>query len=285
MTIQALIDKVTELPTLPDILLKIDSAIQNESTDVGKLGRLIEKDQSLTTNLLRFANSAYYGLSHRVDTVEKAVVVLGFNTLQHFVVGASVLTLMSQSKSQFFKAKELWYHSLSCAIAAKLLMNKAGAFFCSKVFTCGLIHDIGKVIIASHLPNEMEEIIRQLQSSGTESEIDIEKEVLGFTHAHVGGMLVRKWRLPTDYSETTQFHHLPQAGNNDERPVMLLRYSVYMGNQIVKALGLGRSTDEKVRQIDPVAWETLGIRENDLPYILNQIKEEFNLSANLWVLD
>jgi len=281
--IRHLIQKVNELPTLPGVLLEIESILKNESTDIEKVSSLIERDQSLTTNLLRFANSPYYGLSYHVDTVKKAVVVLGLNSLWHFLVRASVFTFMSKSESISFDAQGLWRHSLSSAVATKALVGKTNQALQENAFICGLIHDIGKVAIARYLPREMQKVLERIRNSHMATESEIENEVLGFTHAHVGALLGKKWRLPKEYVEITQLHHAPQYGSHAIHPHhMLLRYSVYAANQIVKALSLGRSTDEKAKTIASDTWRILGITKEDFPEIIYEIKSNFDRIATTW---
>lgn len=276
--------KLTDIPTLPSIVLQINKILKNDYISTREIGSVIEKDPSLTSKVLKFANSSYYGLSYSVNTVTRAITVLGLNTIRNIAITASVFEIFNSKKTFPFDVVNLWYHSLGCAIASKALISKEDHLLEEEAFICGILHDIGKVIIAQNMPDLMMDVLNRIRDGKSQS--DVERDIIGYTHSDIGAILSEKWHLPEELCETIRFHHCPRY--YDERKSLkghpFLLYAVYAGNQISKALALGKSTDVIVNEIDLVTWSTLHISESDLREILFSIKMDFDFILESWKL-
>ncbi|MGB9715470.1 MAG: HDOD domain-containing protein [Thermodesulfovibrionales bacterium] len=282
--VDKLFSKLTDIPTLPSIVLQINKIIKNDNISTYDIGSIIERDPSLTSKVLKFANSSYYGLSYSVNTVTRAITVLGINTIRNIALTASVFEIFNSKKSLPFDIAGLWYHSLGCAMASKAFISKAAHLLEEEAFICGILHDIGKVIIAQNMPDLMNRVLDEIKKGKSQS--DAEKDIIGYTHSEVGALLSEKWHLPEELCETIRFHHCPQYLDESKslkgHPFLL--YAVYAGNQISKALALGKSTDLIVSEIDPITWSTLYISESELREILFSIKMDFDLMLESWKL-
>jgi putative nucleotidyltransferase with HDIG domain len=283
-SIEKLFSKLTDIPTLPSIVFQINKIMKDDNMSTYEIGSIIERDPSLTSKVLKFANSSYYGLSYSVNTVTRAITVLGINTIRNIALTTSVFEIFNSKKRFPFDIVGLWYHSLGCAIASKALISKAGHMLEEEAFICGILHDIGKVIIAQNMPEMMENVFAEVRSGKSQS--NAEKDIIGYTHSDVGAHLSEKWHLPEELCETIRFHHCPRYQDESKsfkcHPFLL--YAVYAGNQISKALALGKSTDLIVNEVDPVTWSTLHISESELREKLFSIKTDFDIILESWKL-
>ena len=269
---------IKDIPALPSVIMKVNSALMDKSVTAQKVSSIIEKDVALTSKILRLANSSYYGLSYHVDTLSKAISVLGFNTVRNLAVTVSLLNIYDKSVSSSFDAKGLWLHSLGSAIASKALTVKIkNNVLKEKAFICGMLHDIGKLAIHKKLPAEADRVLEILQGDRTITLHEAEMNILGFTHPDVGALAAEKWRFPHEFINAIKYHHNPEI----TRKTPELVYAVHAGNEIAKALALGKSASEKVANISAVTWEKLGLSEKGLSTLIPEISANFNDVMNL----
>ena len=142
--------KNTQLPTLPVIVNNIMSATRDERTSAEDLAGFIIKDQAISNKILKLSNSAYYGLMKEVDSIPRAITIIGFNEVISLTIGMSVLSAFRQKDlHEIFDIRDLWLHSIGCATAAKEIAKKTtGSGMAEQIFLNGLLHDMGKVILA-----------------------------------------------------------------------------------------------------------------------------------------
>jgi len=281
MNINQIINKVTDLPSLPEAVIQLNDLLKDSSTNLDIVTGIIEKDAGLSAKVLRLANSSYYGMSSQVDSVSRAIIVLGFNTICNVVMSVGVSSLFKrQGKSADIDMTGLWVHTLGCAVAAKVIMQKKNSMESEKAFVCGILHDIGKVIIAHAAPDEQRKIFLLLTNPAI-TLIQAENEIIGANHAEIGYAVAKKWRFPDYILEVIRHHHLPSAAVT----VPDIVSAVHLGNTISKALSFGRSTENRVTFVDSFAWKQLGIKETDIPLLLTDVQNEFDLAMEFWMMD
>ncbi|HOV61490.1 MAG TPA: HDOD domain-containing protein [Candidatus Hydrogenedentes bacterium] len=207
MTLEEAIPRIRELPTLPQIVLKIMDTINNPNSSALDLGELVSADQSLSATLLRVVNSAYYGFSRRVTSISQAIVLLGFAEVRKLTLAAKTFEALGIGGSME-RRKRLWRHVFATAMAAELIA-KQGARGNTGFFEAGLLHDIGRVAMELLFGDAFEQSIVLLEERGTVDLCAVEREVFGFDHAQFGGALAEHWRLPPALREAIQRHHAP----------------------------------------------------------------------------
>lgn len=283
MEANELIKKIKDLPTISTVAMQINEEIKKESLTSRSLAKLINQDPSLTAKLLKLANSAYYGLMRQVTTMEKAVTVLGLNTVQSLALAISVYKLF-RNKSPAFDYEGLWLHSLGCAVAAKNLMLAATPRLAEQAFVCGVIHDVGKIAMAVKLPEEMVAMLTMMEEKQV-SQAEAEKEVFGFTHQKIGARMAFAWNFPEHFVFAVKSHHnsFPLKPHDDE-DTTLLAEAVLVANKISRSLGFGKSTNPGKEKISPAELETFGISAKNLPGIVRQIKDDYEEFAASWGL-
>ena len=290
MNLRDFLKKVKDLPTISAVANEINVADKNDSLTAKSLGAIITRDPALTATVLKLANSAYYGMAREITSIERAVTILGFDTIKHLALAISVFHVFKTQEGQLLDLKDLWYHSLGVGLAAKHLALHSPMLTCDKAlpeqaFICGLLHEIGKIAFAQNLPTEMAEILKQTRS-GTTAQYEIEKTILGFNHQRAGQAMAELWNFPEDYQTVIRLHHAPTATAIGDNPkVAALVMAVYLGNKIAKALHLGESTDPHMAQVTPDDLKSLGISKQALPEIVQQIRGEYDQCLEAWSYD
>jgi putative nucleotidyltransferase with HDIG domain len=276
LTLEQLVQYVQEIPALPDVAIKMMKMTDDPSVSARALGELISTDIALTTRVLKIANSAYYGLSRGVSTVNEAVLVLGMKALRSLALAAAAYdTLKKEIRGYSLPAGELWRHSLSCAMAAQVIAKRTRAVRSEEAFVAGLLHDVGKVILHSYVEPQFQAIwaIVELDQIPFHA---AEKQVLGFDHAEVGAKIGEKWNLPVALCTAIAGHHLLERG--EEAPD--LTAVVHVANIVSLSEGIGFSGDSQETPLDTTAMQRLGLEESDLEEIINEMVEQIERSRS-----
>ncbi len=199
---------VRSLPVLPELADHVIRMALEDDMSVARVSALIERDQALTARILSLANSSYYKRSRSIYTVRDAVVVIGFDAVRTVSLGVSVLDMFPTVKGTNLDLKSFWRHSMACAFYAEAMMGVVNSRNVAKAFCAGLLHDIGKLVLDRTRPREYAAVLEEA-AKGTMSLSEVEKEMLGTTHADVGREVIAHWRLPRLYEESVWSHHAP----------------------------------------------------------------------------
>lgn len=282
---QKIIEKIGDLPTLPSVAARITSEMRNESLTAKGLAKILSEDSALAAKVLRLANSAFYGMSKQVTSVEKAVTVLGFNTVKNLAMAVSVYTFFEQGKESTIDTMGLWLHSLGCAVTCQMLVGKTNKKLGEEAFLFGIVHDIGITVFINHKLSEMEQVIRNVKENGATLS-DAEIEVFGITHQQIGAMLLQSWKFPDNIVTAVKRHHdlPPETAKLDPDTAQLTR-GVCIANQMVKALQLGVSIDPERQPIPQQMWKFFQVTREDLPALRSAIKENYKLIIDAWHME
>jgi putative nucleotidyltransferase with HDIG domain len=222
------IDRIRELPTLPAIVLKVNQMLQDLGTTADHLSRVIETDPAMAAKILKLVNSSFYGFKSMISSISTAVIILGFNTIQHAVVSLSVMKSFAHfSNLKRLDIRDFWRHSLAVAIISKYLADHVAKTLSSDCFTAGLLHDIGKLILAEYFPERFEKIWLTTVESAI-SFTDAEKMENTATHAEIGAYLAEKWLLPQPLADAIRLHH--SAFSTDHRTSTIIGISDFLVN-------------------------------------------------------
>ncbi|MBI3762774.1 MAG: HDOD domain-containing protein [Chloroflexi bacterium] len=259
-----LIRRVGELPPLPQVAHKALALIRNPDSSMAELADVLSLDQAMAGLVLRWANSAYYGLVHPVSTVRQAVVYLGQSTIQSLVLTASVAAVMERPAPGYgLDRGELWKHAVGVAAAARLVATRFGRQTAEEAYHAGLLCDIGKLAF--------EVLLRNVDTNSPEWQgrpfSDLEAAHFGIDHASLGAEMARRWNLPRPLVEAIAYHHRPaQAGEG-----AILAAAVHVADAAVMALGIGIGRDGLQYALDPAASERLGWSEASFGGLLDRV--------------
>lgn len=234
MTIDEAIERIEDIPTIPTILgdiLRITSLPCSAAKD---LSRIIYQDQSIASKILRMANSSYYGLSQQVQTIERAIVILGFDEIRSIAMAMSVFDSVYLKKGGvYYNRLRSWNHSLFCGLGAKMLGDLLGfdKGALPELFLAGLLHDIGKVLIDRYFSKDFAGILDLVEKKSLFIH-RAEHEVLGFDHAQLGGCLLKKWNFSTLMVNMVRYHHQPHRSLDHQDWISLIYLADYMCHQL-----------------------------------------------------
>ncbi len=276
MQLSDLLEKVKSLSPLPPVVMKALRLIREEAP-VSRLQSVISNDPSLTAKILRLANSAYYGLPRRVETLSEAIVVLGMDTLRNVLLAAAAYHTMGRAAQGYMlKEGELWIHSVFAAYIAdnvflKLLKRKgefaervksshAGISRLEEmVYLAALLHDIGKVALSDFMEDSLQTVKEKLALG--ENFLEVEKEVTGFSHPEAGAVVMEAWNFPDVYKETIGAHHNPSLLKND---ALLIAAVVHAADMTSVKGGVGTGIDGMYYEWDFGSLEEVGISQDIL---------------------
>ncbi|MBU0479466.1 MAG: HDOD domain-containing protein [Proteobacteria bacterium] len=280
MELKELIKKSRDLPSLPTIAVQINAEIAKESLTAKSIAAIISRDLSLVAKILKMANSAFYGLSSQVDTIERAVMVLGMTSVKSLAMTLSVSSFFREEASGTIDMEGLWHHSLGCAITAKSLV-KHDKNLAENAFICGILHDIGKIVIANLMPEEMMMIMGTVAENHIRQS-DAEREVLGFDHAQVGAELARSWHFPREYIDAIAHHHQPSFAGDETPGGRIMGAALVMANRISKVKALGMSTDPEKDLVPQERMQALKINDAELVAQVDLAIAEFAKLLEAW---
>jgi putative nucleotidyltransferase with HDIG domain len=247
MSPRELVQGNVQLLSLPEVCLRIQQLADDPYADISEFAQLVAQDPALTTRLLKLVNSAYFGCSGRVDTISRAVNLVGIAELRNITLAMAALEVFGGFEHEHFDLLGYWRHSVYTALTARCLARRAGVLHAERLFTAGLLHDIGRLLIFNLLP-ESAARIRQRTDQGMDA-CEAERAELGFDHAEAGSALLELWRLPKELCITVALHHAPETAP----AARLETAAVHIANQIARQVE-ALAPDEKPRSDPFSAW-------------------------------
>ena len=260
---------IHDLPPFPETVLKAMEVMKDPEVSAEKIVGIIQYDPTITASLLRFANSAYFGLKKEVTSIKHAVSYLGTNTIMDMLMLSGAL---DQYRTEFTgygeRGKEMLKHAFSTALMCRILGEKIGLEESFTVFSAGLLHDIGKVVLNSFIVHRLDEIM-ELVNNHNHTPLSAEKALLGMDHAQVGGEILKRWGLPENITAPVTHHHRVENTNADDVHTPL----VYIADQAYIMTSGTTGTDpwslEKLKQ----AMTRCGISVADLDEALRLMRK------------
>jgi putative nucleotidyltransferase with HDIG domain len=268
VTMDDLIRRVGELPPMPQVAQRALDLIRDPKSDMADVAKILAMDEAMTSLILRWANSAYYGLKYPVSTVHQAVTYLGYRTLHSLILAASVASFLERPAPGYaLERGELWRHSIAVAAGARLIAADFGQKISEEAYHAGLLCDIGKLALEILLRNTNTDQPDWQGQSFNELEI----AHFGIDHAALGAELARRWRLPGSLVDAIANHHHPSQANEGA----ILAGAVHLADAVAMSLGIGLGKDGLQYTVDPLAVERMNwndkkfneISERILPFV------------------
>jgi len=207
--IDLLVGEVDKLVSLPDVYYRLEALIENPGSTITDFSNVLSCDTDLCARLLRLANSAFYSFPASIETVDKAVQIIGTRQIRELVLATGVITAFDQVPLGMVNMKSFWEHSIGNGVLAKSIAQYCNISHPERFYVAGLLHDIGRLVFYLKLPGLMHDLLIQRESR-EEFLYTLEQESLGYTHAEVGGRLLENWRVPMSIHEPVSFHHCPE---------------------------------------------------------------------------
>jgi len=206
-TAKGLLNKFSTVKTLPHITFQLTKLISDENSTMQDFEKMIKMDPTLVLRILRGANSPYYGLRQKVNSISRAVVVIGINNLRNMIVTEGLKSLFKGNNSKNpFSRNRLWLHCAAVSICSQMIMERIFGLNGEDAFLCGILHDIG-MIVEDQTASDLFSKVCNTYDESSNSITDYEKEIVGTDHCEIGHLLAKDWQLPIDVQEGIQFHH------------------------------------------------------------------------------
>jgi putative nucleotidyltransferase with HDIG domain len=248
----SIIEAEPKLTSLPDVFVRINEVLNDANSTAKETAEALGMDTGLSTKLLKLVNSAFYGFPVKVDTLSRAVTIVGSRQLTTLALGISVISIFKDLPEGLIDMRSFWKHSIGCGIIASALAGVDAGVDMERLFVAGLLHDVGRLVLYRCLPRHAAHVLALARNEGILLRV-AERRLLGFDHATLAGMLLRRWRFPESLEEAVRHHH-GASYMGQTMPAM-----VHTADAVAGALGLGSSGEVFVPPLSPEAWTTLDL--------------------------
>ncbi|MEE9606039.1 MAG: HDOD domain-containing protein [Candidatus Scalindua sp.] len=270
ITIVKLLEKIKEMPPLPQSVTQILEISKSTKSSAQDLAKVFERDPALAANILKIANSSFYGFTRKISSMTHAIVCLGLDTVKSIALTSSTQEMLNNKIPAYDLEKGmLLQHSITCATCARIIAQRIGYKDCEEAYTAGLLLDIGKVILSRFAEDQFNQIIEKTKDNKTPFNI-AEQEVLGFDHPRIGGRIIKKWNLPPILIEAVQYHHQPDKAEINKT----LTYIVHFADAISDMLGIGLGSDGLMYVFEENTLDVLGLSKEDMESIMSELADK-----------
>lgn len=277
-TVDRILKSISTLPAFPATGNKVAQLLRKPDYSVAEIANVIKLDPSITANILKMANSVYFGTRQKISTINDAVVHLGQKNLLRAIQTAGVSKYYKKGAGGYYdKATDLWEHSVAVALMSQIISKKITGEEDTTLYTAALLHDVGKIIMGEFVRDSLVKI-SALVSTQRVSFVEAEQFVIGINHAELGGKIAAYWNFPVEIREAISFHHRPDLLEKEEK---MMPWIVYMADQACLMLGLGGGIDGlSYRAVDQVL-KKFNLRMKDLEMSMVLLTDDLNRAREL----
>lgn len=253
-----------KLPEIPAIVFELNDAISDPSSSAANVAQVVSKSPSLSARLLQIANSSFYGFPSKIDSISRAVTLIGNREISSLALGVSALTIFQDISKNLIDMRQILKHSFACGIISRIFAAQKNIPQTEQLFVSGLLHDIGRLVVYRYFPGHAKRLWRQSTESG-KLLIQEEPSCLGCRHTDIGKFLLRKWKLPPALENNVAYHHRPSMAPNPVHAGI-----VHVADILVNGMGIGTSGERHVPPLDEKVWDDLGISPKSFGMTIRQ---------------
>jgi diguanylate cyclase (GGDEF)-like protein len=267
-TIEEILDDKIKLPTFPAIALKIIDAVKTDDASMSELTKIVSSDPALVARVLKISNSSFYALPQKVDSIQKALTILGTETLKNIALSFVIVNWMKSGSGESFNYETFWKRAVTAAVAADLI-SAAIKQRSDDIFITSLLQDIGIVILYLSMPEEYMKVFDEKRVTGLPV-AEVEKKLFGFDHTEMGSRIMGKWGLPEAIYEPIAYHHKPKKSpENFHTKVQILWLADRMSS-----IYHGSKCAEQLKDIHRTLQRSHGFNEEDISKIIDAVAEK-----------
>lgn len=247
---KTLVKDLDHLVSLPDICIRINQLMGSGNYSSSQVADIISQDVDISARLLKVVNSSFYGLPSKIETLSRAITLIGADELRNLVMAATAMRTFTGIPKQMVDMTEYWQHSVTTGVMAQSLAKQCNVLHSERLFVMGLLHDVGRLVIYLTLPEKATDI---LFITGGDNWVlaQTESELLGFTHLDVGAELMRQWGLPESFATVAGKHNDPLHAGEYQLETSL----VHIAKAIANGEMVGLTIEEMLWAIHPFAWK------------------------------
>lgn len=271
-SVVALLDDVEGLYSPPDVCMRLFELIHLPNTGAAEIAQVVSVDPNLTARLLRMANSSFYRFSRKIDTVSRAVTVIGTTELYQLVLSISAVKTFANIPNELVQMETFWRHSVYTGLLARTLAMRANVLHPERLFVAGLMHDLGSLVLYHQRPDTMRDIL--LIADGDEEVLyQSELERFGFNHAEVAGCMMEQWQLPEALIDAIRWHHQPEMS----QAACVEAHLLYLANHLVNESEQGNfmGSPRGDIQLQQALLDVVGLKEDELFFAFEEAAEQF----------
>ena len=258
--------RVKSFPTMPGAGAKMLALLEEPDTAASEIEEILRYDPGLTANVLKLANSAYFGIPSKIGSLKQAVILLGLKRLMQLVVASCVSAVMDKSVAGYeLPPGDLWRHSVAVSIAAEALAKKKKRVGSEDVFTPALLHDVGKLVLGAFVKEELEDI-QSIAAKGVPFVV-AENMILGTDHAEIGARILAHWNLPSDVINAVRWHHEPDSPDASNLQMDV----VYLANLLCQTQDTSGQDSGHAVELSPAVMDRLGIQIDQFEAIAGKV--------------
>lgn len=266
VTVDKIVTRETQLASFPDIYLKLRQEMQSPGASMNRLAELISQDMTLTAKILKLANSPLYGFSEPVESIARAVAIIGMQELNTLAMGITAINYFKGIPPELVNMTTFWRHSMSCAILSHVLAKAIGESNLERYFIAGLLHDAGQLILFKDMPYVSSEMLLHARENILPV-VEAEQVVFGFTHTDVGQRLLEQWQFPEPLSMLINYHHNPMDAPNPKEAAV-----IHVANEFACAMDMVAGGMYVLPGFDERAWDLLGIPASSVRLIISEFE-------------
>ncbi len=266
-----LVEGVAKLASLPEVCVRVNEMVDDPRCSAADIGKVISRDTALTAQLLRIANSAFFNFPSKVDTIARAITVIGERELRYLVLAMSAVRGFAKIPVELTNMASFWRHSVYCGSVARVLARKCHVLHSERLFVAGLLHDVGLLVLMNRLP-EQERKALALADASVMNLAEAEAALYGgVTHADVGAALLSMWGLPDILCETVACHHRVA----DAEEARLDAAIIHLANVVANRAEAADDSTFCAEDFDPLALTVAGLTPADLDGLAEEVAPMF----------
>lgn len=277
---QQIIEELGEVASLPEVVLELNELVESPDSNSQDIENVIQTDPGLTARLLKIANSSLYGYMSQIDTIKRAIMVVGTNGIRDIAWATAAVGAMEKCNPPYADIKSFWRHSLYVATVARILAGKCRILRKDRFFTAGLLHDIGKLVLFLQFPEESQKLIDRLEDAHDDV-YALEQRTYGFTHCELGACLMESWGLPESIVATARFHQSPETCEDFRLDVAI----VHIANSIAAQAGVACHGYESDHAISESAWHITGLSDKIIDSVIELADQQYQEAEAIFLGD
>jgi putative nucleotidyltransferase with HDIG domain len=278
--IDKILRSIKNIPAFPATIQRVSELLNQEDYSVAEVAGVIKYDQSITANILRMSNSAYFGVRYKIKTIQDAVTYLGQQNLIRVIQTAGIARFFSMKprpRGDVSRTADLWQHSVAVALMSQILSRKIYNREDSILYTASLLHDVGKIILGEYVHDSFQ-LIEKLVMKDGHSYIEAEEKVIGINHAELGGEIADHWNFPPEIKNPIAFHHNPNLLVREDKTSSWL---VYLADQACHMMGIGGGADGLAYRGLEEVIKMFSLKTRDLESAMILLAEDLDRAKDL----
>ena len=259
-----------KLPEIPSIVFELNEVIADPVASADDIAQVVNKSPSLAVLLLKIVNSPFYGFPAQIDTITRAVAIIGTKEISSLALGICTITMFKNIPRHIIDMPSFLKHSLACGIVARIVAAHKNILQTEQLFVAGLLHDLGRLVVYQYYPDQATHLLNR-SLAGDQPLYEVEREYLGCHHTDIGQHLLQQWKLPITLENILFYHHCPSQADNQMQAAI-----VHLADIMVNALGLGSSGNRFVPRFDQEAWNHLNLSPGCYEAIIEQARHQLS---------